>query len=140
MLKLVDYAIDLGVDYPAFHPVNPVPGTMLFRDLTESGKLEINDFSRCDWFTPLLATDSLTTKEIADLNRELNKRYVLHRPQWAVKGILSRSKLRRGLYQWFLYITMQMAAREAAEVVLGKKRFEGVSGFMKMRRPVWYDD
>lgn len=140
MMDLLDYAIELGVDYPAFHPINPVPGTTLYKELTGAGKLEINDFSRCDWFTPLFPSDALSTSDIAELNKELNKRFILYRPQWAVKGLLSRSKLRRGLYQWFLYITARMAMREVADLIKGKKSFEGVSGFMKMRRPNWYDD
>ncbi len=140
MLQMVDYAVELDIDYPAFHPVAPVPGTYLYQELKQAGVLIETDFRKFDWATPLLNSSSgLTRADFAKLNMELNKRYVLYRPHWMLRGLFSRHKHKRGLYWWFLRITLKMMFLEIRDTLLRRKKFEGVTGFMRLKKPVWYE-
>jgi len=140
MLDLVRYAVDIDIDYPAFHPVAPVPGTYLYQEVKTKGLLVESDFSKYDWATPLMDSYSGVSRvEFARLNIELNKRYVLYRPHWLVRGLFSRHKHKRGLYWWFLLNTLKVMLSELTRYFLGKNKFKGITGFMNMKKPKWYD-
>jgi len=140
MLNLVRYAVDIDIDYPAFHPVAPVPGTHLYQEAKEKNILEEKDFSRYDWSTPVMSSNAgLSRDDFARLNMELNKRYVLYRPHWLIRGLFSPYKHKRGLYWWFFKNTLKMMFLEIIDSILGRKKFEGVTGFMRLRKPNWYD-
>jgi anaerobic magnesium-protoporphyrin IX monomethyl ester cyclase len=141
MLDLAEYAKEIDIDYPAFHPVAPVPGTYLYQEAKSSGLLKEKDFSRYDWSTPILESRSgLSREDFAKLNMELNKRYVLYRPHWLIRGLFSRYKHKRGLYWWFFRNTIRMMWLEIRDNILGRKKFEGITGFMRLRKPKWYDN
>jgi anaerobic magnesium-protoporphyrin IX monomethyl ester cyclase len=142
MLEQVRYAIKLGIDYPAFHTITPHPGTPLYEKAKKEKWIEVEDFSQFDWYTPVMSSQYLSRDEIAKLNVELNKIFVLMRPHWAVKGLFSRSKIRRSIYQWFLYVTVKMAFNMMKERLASKKTIEkwgGFSAFMRLQKPKWYD-
>lgn len=140
MLDLVKYAVELDIDYPAFHPVAPVPGTYLYEEAKKADLLVEKDFKKYDWSTPIMRSNSgLLGKDFAELNMELNKRYVIYRPHWLIRGLFSPYKHKRGLYWWFFRNTLRMMLLEARDVVFGKKRFEGTTGFMRLKKPNWYD-
>jgi anaerobic magnesium-protoporphyrin IX monomethyl ester cyclase len=140
MLNLVKYAVEIDIDYPAFHPAAPVPGTYLYQETKENGLLQEEDFSKYDWSTPVLNSNTgVSRAEFAKLNIELNKRYVLYRPHWLVRGLFSRHRHKRGLYRWFLATTLKVMLSEIMGVFLGKRRFKGLTGFMHMKKPSWYD-
>ncbi len=141
MLNLVKYAVEIDIDYPAFHPVAPVPGTYLYQEGKENNLLAEKDFKKYDWATPIMhSSTGLSNKEFAKLNMELNKRYVMYRPHWIIRGLFSRYKHKRGLYRWFFMITVKMIFLEFRETILGRKKFEGLTGFMRLRKPKWYDN
>lgn len=141
MLSLVKYAIEIDIDYPAFHPVAPVPGTLLYHEAKRDGLIEEDDFSRYDWATPTMRSyQGLSKKDFAELNMELNKRYVLYRPHWLIRGLFSRYKHKRGLYWWFFINTLRMMLLELKDAVLCRKKFGGVTGFMRLKKPDWYEN
>ncbi|MFA6357368.1 MAG: cobalamin-dependent protein [Candidatus Omnitrophota bacterium] len=140
MLNLVKYAIEIDIDYPGFHPVAPVPGTYLYQEAAKNNLLEEKDFRKYDWSTPVMRSDTgLSLEELANLNAELNKRYVLCRPHWLIRGLFSPYKHKRGLYWWFFYNTIKMLFLGVMDLILGKQRFKGVTGFMRLKKPKWYD-
>lgn len=140
MYDLVEYAKEIDIDYPAFHPVTPVPGTYLYQEAKEKDLLEVKDFSRYDWATPIMRSDTgLTPEEFAEINVELNKRYVLYRPHWLIRGLFSPYKHKRGLYWWFFRTTIKMIFLQIKDLLMGNKGMEGVTGFMRLRKPDWYD-
>jgi len=140
MLKLVDYAKEIHIDYPAFHPVAPVPGTYLYQMAKENNILEEKEFSRYDWSTPVMRSlTGLTRDDFAKLNMELNKRYVLYRPHWLIRGLFSSHKHKRGLYWWFFINTLRMLTLELKDTIFSKKKYEGVTGFMRLKKPRWYE-
>ncbi len=141
MLKLVDYAIDIDIDYPAFHPVAPVPGTFLYQEAKKSNLLAEEDFTKYDWATPIMRSETgLSIDDLGKLNMELNKRYVLYRPHWLMRGLFSPYKHKRGLYWWFFINTLKMMYLEIMDTLSGKKRFGGITAFMRLKKPKWYND
>ena len=141
MLDLVKYAVEIDIDYPAFHPVAPVPGTFLYQEIKAQGRLEETDFSKYDWATPLMASDTgLSRDQLSDLNMELNKRYVLLRPHWLVRGLFSPHKHKRGLYRWFFINTMKMMFLSIKDALFRRNERGGITGFMRLRRPGWYEN
>ncbi|MFA5351464.1 MAG: cobalamin-dependent protein [Candidatus Omnitrophota bacterium] len=140
MLDLVKYAVDIDIDYPAFHPVAPVPGTYLYQETKKGGFIDENDFSKYDWSTPILTSETgISRSEFAKLNIELNKRYVLYRPHWLIRGLFSSHKHKRGLYWWFFINTLKVMYLEIWGIIIGKKKYKGITGFMYMKKPKWYD-
>jgi len=141
MLDLVKYAVEIDIDYPAFHPLAPVPGTHSYQEMLEEGKLAITDFEKYDWATPIVKSEQgLSLENLAALNVELNKRYVLCRPHWLIRGLFSRYKHKRNLYWWFFINTLKIIFIELKSSLLGKDKMEGISGFMRLKKPTWYDD
>jgi len=141
MLSLVDYAKEIDIDYPAFHPVAPVPGTYLYQEAKANDLLEENDFSKYDWATPVMRSQKkLSKNDFARLNMELNKRYVLYRPHWLVRGLCSPYKHKRGLYRWFFINTIRMMLLGIWEAILKNKKYDATSGFMRMKKPNWYEN
>ncbi|MCK9603511.1 MAG: B12-binding domain-containing radical SAM protein [Candidatus Omnitrophica bacterium] len=141
MLDLVKYAVEIDIDYPAFHPVAPVPGSYLYQEAKKDNLLEEKDFSRYDWSTPTMhSTTGLNKNDFSRLNLELNKRYVLYRPHWLVRGLFSPYKHKRGLYWWFFTNTLRMLLLDIKETLMGKKSYEGFTGFMRLKKPKWYDN
>lgn len=141
MLDLVKYAIEIDIDYPAFHPAAPVPGTYLYEESKKNNLLEEKDFRRYDWSTPVIRSDTgLSRDDFAKLNMELNKRYVIYRPHWLIRGLFSPHKHKRGLYWWFFVNTLKMVLLDVRDSILRKKNFEGLTGFMHLKKPKWYDN
>ncbi|MGB4521318.1 MAG: radical SAM protein [Candidatus Omnitrophota bacterium] len=141
MFDLVKYAVEIDIDYPAFHPVAPVPGTYLYQEAKEQNLLEEKDFSKYDWATPIMHSNTgLSGNDFANLNLELNKRYVLYRPHWLIRGLFSPYKHKRGLYWWFFMNTLRMMLLEMKDTILGRKKYEGFTGFMRLKKPKWYDN
>lgn len=140
MLNLVKYAVEIDIDYPAFHPVAPVPGTYLYQEAKEEDLLEEKDLTKYDWSTPVMRSYiGLSMEDFAKLNMELNKRYVLYRPHWIVRGLFSPHKHKRGLYWWFFTNTLKMMFLEIKDTILGREKYEGITGFMRLKKPKWYD-
>jgi anaerobic magnesium-protoporphyrin IX monomethyl ester cyclase len=140
MLNLVKYAVEIDIDYPAFHPVAPVPGTYLYHEALKNNLLVEKDFRKYDWATPIMRSDNgLSIKELAELNMELNKRYVMYRPHWLIRGLFSPYKHKRGLYWWFFINTLKMMFLDIRDTVLRSKKFERITGFMRLRKPKWYN-
>ena len=140
MLDLVRYALEIDIDYPAFHPVAPVPGTHLYQEAKEKNLLEEKDFKKYDWSTPIMHSNTgLSREDLARLNMELNKRYVLYRPHWLIRGLFSPHRHKRGLYWWFFINTLRMMFLEIRDAISGKKKFKGITGFIPLRKPNWYD-
>lgn len=140
MLGLVDFAKEIDIDYPAFHPIAPVPGTVIYKEAKEQDLLEEHDFKRYDWATPLMRSyTGLSRQDFADLNMELNKRYVLCRPFWLVRGLFSPYKHKRSLYWWFFRNTVKVLFLSLLDTLLRKKEPELMNGFRQLRKPLWYD-
>lgn len=140
MLNLLEYAKELGVDYPSFHAVTPNPGTDLWYEAKEKGWIEVDDFKQYDWFTPIMASKYMTREEIAKTEREIVAKFAA-RPVWWLKGAFNSNKHRRQLYWWAASQGFKLFINNFLEK-FGFKKIDSdvaeMSGFMHLRRPSWY--
>ena len=133
MFRQADLAKELNVDYPAFHPITPVPGTPLFDEAIEEGWLTLEDFTNFDWMTPLIGSDYMTREEISRALYDINRRFV--NPRWLLKGLLSKEKYKRDMYKWWLKVAMGVSWEAARNRINPVKE----QSFTNLVKPEWYD-
>jgi len=123
----------LDVDFPAFHPITPVPGTPIYDDAIANGHITEDDFDNFDWMSPVLDSDFMTRHEIADELHRMNKQFV--NPKWMLKGLLSKESYKRDMYIWFTKVSAQMWFEVA------KQRLNpfAVEHYQQLVKPDWYD-
>ena len=132
MLRQLDFALELDLDYPGFHPLTPVPGTRLWDQAIADGAIEADSFLQFDWATPVVPSIHMSRHEIEATLIEIEKRYV--RLPWLIRGLTSRDRYKRAMYQWFLKVSLRMSAD------LVKHTLRPSAGpIMPMLKPKWYD-
>ena len=131
--KQVELAKKLDVDFPAFHPITPVPGTPIYDDAIRNGHITEEDFDDFDWLSPVLDTDFMTRHEIGEALYEMNKQFVNTR--WILKGLTSKVDYKRDMYIWFAKVSAMMAA----SAVKQKINPMDVSHYQNLVKPFWYD-
>jgi len=131
--RQVAMAKALDVDFPAFHPITPVPGTPIYDDAIANGHITEADFDGFDWLSPVLDTDFLTRHEIADALYDMNKQFV--NTKWLMKGLFNRVDYKRDMYRWFAKVSASMAFDAV------KKRVNplDVGHYQQLIKPEWYD-
>jgi anaerobic magnesium-protoporphyrin IX monomethyl ester cyclase len=133
MLRQVEYAKDIAADYPAFHPMTPVPGTEAWREAKEKGWLEIEDFAYYDWITPVMSSDYLTRQEIEDLVYLANKKFIS--PLWIIKGLFSPFPFKRDMYIWWFLVMVKIFISSAVSFINPFKAKE----YTRLVKPDWYE-
>jgi len=131
--RQVEMAQSLDVDFPAFHPITPVPGTPIYDDAIAQGHITEEDFDNFDWLSPVLDTDYLNKDEIADALYKMNKKVVNTR--WLLKGLSSPVDYKRDMYIWFAKVSATMAW----EAVKRKVNPLDVGFHQQLVKPNWYD-
>ena len=133
-LKLqVELAKSLDVDFPAFHPITPVPGTPIYDDAIRNGHITEEDFDDFDWMTPVLNSDYMTTHEISAELYRMNKVFVNRK--WLMRGLFSRVDYKRDMYIWFAKVSAKMAF----EAIKKKVSPLDVSHYQALVTPEWYE-
>ncbi len=131
--RQVALAKKLQVDFPAFHPITPVPGTPIYDDAIANGHITEADFDGFDWLSPVLDTDFLTRHEIADALYDMNKQFV--NTKWLMRGLFNPVDYKRDMYRWFAKVSASMAFDAL------KKRVNplDVGHYQQLVKPDWYD-
>ncbi len=131
--KQVTLAKKLDVDFPAFHPITPVPGTPIFDDALKNGHITYEDFDNFDWLTPALDTKYMTRTEIAAALYDMNKQFV--NTKWLLRGLTSKVDYKRDMYMWFAKVSGSMAIDAL------KKRVNplNVGHYQQLVTPEWYE-
>jgi radical SAM superfamily enzyme YgiQ (UPF0313 family) len=131
--KQLAMAREIDVDFPAFHPITPVPGTPIYDEAIREGWITEADFDDFDWLTPVLDSQYMTRDEIAEALYRMNKELVNTR--WMLKGLLSRVPYKRDMYIWFAKVSAAMA------VDAMKRRVSplNVEHYQQLVKPEWYD-
>lgn len=131
--KQVAMAKEIDVDFPAFHPITPVPGTPIFDEAMREGLITEEDFDNFDWLSPVLDSQYLDKDEIAQALYDMNKQFVNRR--WLARGLLSKVPYKRDMYTWFLKVSASMAWENLKARVnpLDVKNYHGLV------TPRWYD-
>ncbi len=134
MLDVVKYAKEIDADYPSFHPITPIPGTTLWAEAKKNNWIEVKDFSKYDWLTPIMPSKYLSRDEIEDNIFRMNREFV--NAKWLIKGLLSSGAYKRNMYLWWLVISMRMFSDAAKEFLLKPVR---KPVFLRYVKPSWYD-
>jgi anaerobic magnesium-protoporphyrin IX monomethyl ester cyclase len=140
LARLGRYIEALAPDYPALHPVTPVPGTRVYEDALREGRLEITDFQRYDWMTPVMSTKHLSRAELEQLLFEMNRAWM--KPWRILRNVFSRRAYRRRMYLWWLLVTLRIGIDYLAHLVAPRRSIVGraaLSDFVGMVKPPWYD-
>ena len=132
MLRQLEFARQLNLDYPGFHPLTPVPGTSLWEEAVEAGVIECETFTEFDWATPVIRSATMSRREIEETLIEMEKKYV--RLPWLLKGLTSRHSYKRAMYQWFARVSASMALGIARNTL-----FPSSGALVPLEKPVWYD-
>ena len=127
LAKLID------VDFPAFHPITPVPGTPVFDNAVREGWISEEDFETFDWMSPVLDSRFLSRDEIAAELYRMNKKFV--NVPWLLKGLTSEVPYKRDMYRWFLKVSV----KQAFEAVKHKVNPLDVGHHQRLVKPAWYD-
>ena len=125
-------ARELDLDYPAFHPVTPVPGTKVFEEAKANNWIELDDFKYFDWMTPIMSSKYMNRDEIAWQIYEINKSFIT--PKWLMKGLTDKTAYRRAMYKWFTKTSTLMALGMIKDRV---NPFKSRS-YMQLVKPSWY--
>lgn len=133
MQKQLDMAKTLDVDFPAFHPITPVPGTPIYDDAIANGHITEDDFDEFDWLTPVLDSEYMTKDEISWELYRLNKELVNKR--WLLRGLTSRVPYKRDMYLWFTKVSAAMAL----DALKKKLNPMNVEHYQQLVKPYWYD-
>lgn len=131
--KQVDLAKKIDVDFPAFHPITPVPGTPIFDEALAKGWITYEDFDNFDWLTPVLDSKYMSRHEIAQSLYDMNKEFVNSR--WMLKGLTSKVPYKRDMYIWFTKVSATMALGAIREKINPFK----VEHYQQLVKPEWYD-
>ncbi len=133
MWQQVELARALELDYPAFHPVTPVPGTAVYEEAKRNGDIELDDFAYFDWMTPVMPSKYMTRDEIAWQIYEMQKQLVT--PQWLLRGLTDKHQYRRHMYRWTLKVAANMALDLAKQRINPFKSLH----YTNLVKPAWYD-
>ncbi len=133
MWQQAELAKNLGLDYPAFHPVTPVPGTVVYEEAKAQQLIELDDFKKFDWMTPVMSSKYMTRDEIAWQIYEMNKTLVT--PEWLLKGLTDATPYRRSMYLWWAKVAANMALDQLKRLVNPLNSLDHTN----LVKPVWYD-
>ncbi len=136
---LLNYAHECNLDFAAFHPLTPFPGTPLFEEVIQSPLLEEREFHRYDMFYPVLRTKYLTREEVAALTTWCQQNFVGKKPGRFFQRLLSPHAVRRRLHWWFLYAISRVMVQDMLLALAGRKAFQGFAGVNSLWKPSWYE-
>ena len=131
--KQVKLAKSLDVDFPAFHPITPVPGTPIYDEAIAKGWITEQQFDDFDWLTPVLDSKYMTRDEIAESLYQMNKQFVNNK--WLLKGLFSRVPYKRDMYMWFTKVSAAMAI----DAIKQRINPLNVEHYQQLVTPEWYD-
>ncbi|MFP4474969.1 MAG: B12-binding domain-containing radical SAM protein [Desulfatibacillaceae bacterium] len=136
---LLRHAHRCNLDFAAFHPVQPFPGTRFYEEMQEEGLIEETDFSRYDMFYPVMRTRHASREEVADATNWCYKNFVAKKPFRYAARMLSPHRIRRDLHRWFAYAVLRVILADMKTALVEGEKFSGFSSIGTMWKPRWYD-
>ncbi|MCB9488000.1 MAG: cobalamin B12-binding domain-containing protein [Deltaproteobacteria bacterium] len=138
--RMVEYVKKLDPDFPAFHPLTPVPGTKQYKDAVQNGWLEETDYSRYDWITPVMGTATMSREEVEYKVWEMNKKVL---SLWNIaKGMCSPHTYKRRMYIWWALVTFYVSVDFVLDRVMPSRsvrRKAALSDYVGLLKPDWYE-
>jgi len=140
MERLAAYSREAKLDFAAYHPLMPYPGTPLWEQARAGGWIEEEEFSNFDMFYPVMRGEHLTRAEIAHLTSKITQDFVRKQPGRYLASLFSPYGIRRRLHWWFLFSIGRVMVHDLMRSLTSGEKFEGFSGINKLWKPRWYDD
>lgn len=137
---LGEYVRKTHLDFAAFHPIMPYPGTELWENFKDSPLLEETDFSKYDMFYPVMRSVNMSRKEIARHTEKITLDFVSKQPLRYLKGMFSRVKIRRRLHWWFALSIGRVMLLDLWHSLTGSSTFSGFAAVSRLWKPGWYDN
>ncbi|MDP8222567.1 MAG: radical SAM protein [Candidatus Lernaella stagnicola] len=137
--RLGRYARDTHLDFAAFHPFMPYPGTKIWEEYKDSPLLEETDFSKYDMFYPVMRSRAMNRREIAKATERLSLDFVGKQPWRYLRGMFSPVRIRRRLHWWFAVSMVRVVLLDLWHALLGRRTFAGFAAVSKLWKPTWYD-
>ena len=131
--RQLELARSIDVDFPAFHPITPVPGTPIFDEAVANGWITEEDFEEFDWMSPVLDSRYMTRDEIAESIYRMNKKFVNTR--WLARGLFHKVPYKRDMYRWFA----KVSAKQAIEAIKRRISPLDVGHYQRLVEPAWYE-
>ncbi len=135
---LVKHAHDSDLDFAAFHPVQPFPGTPFYQEALDEGLIEETSFDKYDMFYPVMRTRNIGRGEVAAATQWCYKNFVLKKPFRYATRMFSPHPIRRNLHRWFAYSVTRIIARDFKNSLTQGTSFKGFSGIDTLWKPDWY--
>lgn len=136
---LLHHAHECDLDFAAFHPCTPFPGTPLYQEAKSKGWIEEPHFSNYDMFYPVMATEHLSREEVAHWTTWCQQNFVQRKPWRYATRMFSPHDVRRRLHWWFFFAIGRVMMQQAVNHVAGSEKFQGFAGVNKLWKPAWYD-
>lgn len=111
--NLMRYINELNMDYPSFSPLTPIPGTKIWEEANKKGWIEIEDFERYDWFTPIMPPEKMTRQDIEYALYKLNRDHF--NTIKILRNLISPYKYKRKMYTWFLIVSLRLLREQFKE-------------------------
>ncbi|MFC1890053.1 B12-binding domain-containing radical SAM protein [Thermodesulfobacteriota bacterium] len=139
MTRIGQYSRECHLDFAAYHPIMPYPGTSLWEKAKENGWIEEWDFSKYDMFYPIMPCERMSRKEVAKETQKLYMHFVMRQPLRYLGGMFSRIRIRRRLHRWFIFSMVRVIALDLWRSLMGRKSFDGFAATSKLWKPKWYN-
>ncbi len=139
LMNLGKYVRSLHLDFAAFHPMMPYPGTSLWEQYKDTPLVETKDFSKYDMFQPVLRTSDISRDEVARYTEKITLDFVQKQPHRYLMGMFSRIPIRRRLHWWFLFSMGRVVVLDLWHAITRRRTFRGFSAASELWKPTWYD-
>lgn len=136
---LLKHAHACNLDFAAFHPIQPFPGTPLYESAIKEGLIEETAFDKYDMFYPVMRTRHASREEVAAATQWCYKNFVNKKPIQYLGRMFSPHPIRRKLHRWFAYAVGRVILTDLKNSVTKGTRFKGFSGIDTLWKPDWYD-
>ena len=132
--ELGKFAMEINADYPGFHPITPVPGTAFWEEALEKNWLEVTDFRKFDWMTPVMSSKYMSREEIGEEVVRMQKKFL--RLSWLLRGLVTRHAYRRNMFVWWMMVT----ARVWWAVLKRRMNPFRARHYTDLQTPPWYEE
>jgi hypothetical protein len=141
--RLFDYAVSLRPDFIAFQTISPEPGTPLWNQAIAEGWLEdkgMDELKEFYWWQPVMKTNHLSMQEMLEVANTMNRNVFSSYVRWdTLRSLVSRSRARRGYYQFMVGVGAKTMVQHAYDAARGKTSFSHLNVIKDMVKPHWYD-
>jgi len=133
------YSRDCHLDFAAYHPLMPYPGTPLWLEANRRDWIEEWDFCKYDMFYPIMPSETMSREQIAKHTESLYMNFVMRQPLRYLRGMFSRIRIRRRLHRWFAFSMLRVILLDLWRSLTGRKTFDGFAATSKLWEPKWYN-